>query len=449
MTLKEMRAKRATQAAALKASLKLYNDLYAVEARTAEQDTELATLDAKITPMEAEIDALDAQIVAEEKAVARGARLIGLATPPADRRAAGAAARTVNEPGPGTGGFHSLAEMAHAVRRASMNQGVDARLVELGGPALGAAPANFEQNVGSAGEGFLVAPDYRQEIWELVFEGTDFIDMCDGVQTNSNFVSMPKDETTPWGAAGVQASWASEGSQMTPSKVAIGQITVQLHELRAFVAATDELMQDAPRLQNKLTTQAARAIRWQASEAVMWGDGNGKPLGFQNAGALIVQAKDAGQATKTLSVNNLLGMMSRLYRTGGGSPFWIINPDVLPQLGQLQIGTVPAWLPLNAPIVGSPWEGTLLGRPVMFTEHAQSLTTQGDVNLVSLDTGYMLLTKSGGGIDFAASIHLWFDYNINAFRWIFRIGGQPYLAAPYAASKGANTKSHFITLASR
>jgi len=448
MTLKELRASRAAKAAALKAKLEAYNALYAVAARTPEQDSELVAMDAALTPLEAEIDDLDAKITAEERAAARGARLASLQAPPTDRRAAGAAGR-VNEPGPRTGGYHTIAEFANSVRRASMNLGVDQRLLELAGPALGAAPTNFEQNQGSAGEGFLVPPDYREEIWQLVFEGTDLIDMCDGVQTISNFVSQPKDETTPWGANGVQASWASEGSQMTPSKISMGQITVQLHELRAFVAASDELMQDAPRLRNKLTTQAARAIRWKASDAVMWGDGNGKPLGFQNAGALIVVPKDTGQATGTVSVQNLLRMMSRLYRTGGGSPFWIINPDVLPQLGQLTIGNVPAWLPFNAPIVGSPWEGTLLGRPVIFSEHAQSLTTQGDINLVCLDTGYMLLTKSGGGIDFAASIHLWFDYNVNAFRWIFRLGGQPYLSAPYSPANGTNTKSHFLTLATR
>jgi HK97 family phage major capsid protein len=177
------------------------------------------------------------------------------------------------------------------------------------------------------------------------------------------------------------------------------------------------------------------------------GDGNGKILGFQNSNALVVVAKESGQATGTLAVANLLKMLSRMLRMGG-KPFWVINPDVLPQLGQLTIGNVPAWLPLSAPIEGSPWEGILLGHPVTFSEHAQSLSTQGDVNLINMD-GMFVLNKAGGGIDFASSIHLFFDYNMQAFRWITRIGGQPYLSAPVTPANGSNTKSHFVTLATR
>jgi HK97 family phage major capsid protein len=71
--------------------------------------------------------------------------------------------------------------------------------------------------------------------------------------------------------------------QMIGSKAAITGTQLQLHELYAFVTATNELLDDAPRLQNRITVQAARAIKWKASDAVVSGDGNGKPLGFMNA----------------------------------------------------------------------------------------------------------------------------------------------------------------------
>ena len=64
-------------------------------------------------------------------------------------------------------------------------------------------------------------------------------------------------------------------------------------------------------------------------------------------------------------------------------------------------------------------------------------------------SGYALATKAGGGVDFAQSIHLFFDQNLTAFRWIIRAGGQPYLSAPVSPAKGANTKSHFVALAAR
>ena len=54
-----------------------------------------------------------------------------------------------------------------------------------------------------------------------------------------------------------------------------------------------------------------------------------------------------------------------------------------------------------------------------------------------------------GGVKFAASIHLFFDFAVNAYRWMFRIGGQPILSAPVSPAKGSDTESHFVTLATR
>jgi hypothetical protein len=43
------------------------------------------------------------------------------------------------------------------------------------------------------------------------------------------------------------------------------------------------------------------------------------------------------------------------------------------------------------------------------------------------------------------SIHLWFDQAINAFRFILRMNGQPWLSAAIARKNGSNTLSHFVT----
>jgi HK97 family phage major capsid protein len=237
---------------------------------------------------------------------------------------------------------------------------------------------------------------------------------------------------------------------MVNSKAAITPTLMQLHELYAFVLAGNEVLEDAPRLQNRITVQAARAIRWKAFEAVVWGDGNGKPLGFMNSPALITVTKEGGQAAGTILTANILKMASRLFEMPGGNPMWLANRDTLPQLGVLTIGNQPAWLPYNQALSGGAIRkgGVLLGEQLSWNEHMQTLSTKGDIVLADL-SGYALSTKSGGGIDFAASIHLFFDQNLTAFRWIFRIGGQPYLSAPVAAAKGANSKSHFICLENR
>ena len=354
-----------------------------------------------------------------------------------------ALATRVNDADPArTSGFANLAEFARAVYSLNVNGVRD--------PRFEAAGTGYQQNQGSSGEGILVPTEWREQIWSLVFDNNDLLGACNPEPTQGNTVGIIKDETTPWGASGVQAAWRAEGTAMVNSKAQMTPALLQLHELYAFVLATNEILDDGPRLQNRITVQAARAIRWKAFEAVVNGDGNGKPLGFMNSPALITVTKESGQAATTLVTANILKMASRLFEMDGGNPMWLANRDTLPQLGVMTIGNQPAWLPMNQALIGGGIRkgGILLGEQLSWNEHMQTLGTKGDIVLADL-SGYALATKQGGGIDFAASIHLFFDQNLTAFRWIFRLGGQPYLSAPVAPAKGSNSKSHFVCLENR
>ena len=89
----------------------------------------------------------------------------------------------------------------------------------------------------------------------------------------------------------------------------------------------------------------------------------------------------------------------------------------------------------------------LLGYSIDWKEHCKTLGDKGDLQLVS-PKGYYAARRTSG-VQFASSMHLYFDYAIQAFRWTFRFGGQPHLSAPVAPANGANTKSHFVTLDER
>ena len=444
MNLKELRAALAAKKTRGQAAIREYDTLAQKDARTAEEETRLTALGTEIDALEAEVEQLAGQLAAEKNR-ARQAAAFGDASS-AIVVSARSAGRTVNEPNPETTfGFRNLTEFATSVRRAIVGLGIDPRL----NAAIDAsAPATYDANQGSAGEGFLVPPDYSKTVWEIAFEGTDLLGMCAPEPTASNVVFKPKDEVTPWGAVGVQAVWAAEAAQLVPSKLQMSGELLALHKVYAFTAATDEVLADAPMLQDRLTRQAGRALRWKISDAIPWGNGVGQPMGFMNSKALVTVAKDAGQQAATLSVNNILGMAAHMLRYGGGKIFWMANQDILPQLGALTIGNLPAYLPFNQPLADSPFDGRLQGFPILFTEHAQTLGTTGDLTLCNLD-GYYAATKQGGGIDFASSIHLYFDVGMTAFRWTFRVAGQPHLSAPVQPARGATTKSHFIALATR
>ncbi|MHA1572153.1 MAG: phage major capsid protein, partial [Alphaproteobacteria bacterium] len=247
-------------------------------------------------------------------------------------------------------------------------------------------------------------------------------------------------------ATGIQAKWRAEASQMTATKLVTEPRQVRLHELYAFATATDSLIEDAPRLQDRLMRKAPQAIRYKIDEAIINGTGVGQPQGYFNSAALISVAKEGSQAADTIVTNNIAKMYSRLLSSGLSRAFWLVNSDVLPQLMTLVIGNQPIWTPPNAGLRDAPG-GFLLGRPVVFSEHAKTLGDKGDIQLLDL-MGYYAANKRSG-IKFDSSMHLFFDYGMQAFRWTFRFGGQPYLSAPVAPANGANTKSHFVTLDER
>lgn len=435
--IKQMRSALADLKKQGKALTEEYNALAAKAEHSAEEEARLAELETELQAKETEVEQAAADLDREEKAARRAGLFAAEPEAGAPRRPA--MAIISNEPDPAkTAGFKSMAEFAVAVRNASGVDGVvDQRL---------AAPANYHENGGSAGEGFLVPAVWREDIWRLVFGEFSLLSAIMPEPTSKNSVGVPKDETTPWGATGVQAYWRNEASQMSASKADIEAEMVSLHQLYAMVQATDELLSDAPRLQNHLTVKAAEAIRWKASDAIMWGDGTGKPLGFMNAGSLVTQAKETSQAAATIVAANVSKMYSRLL-FGAGNPFWMANSDTLPQLMGMTIGDQPIWTPPSQGFAQAPG-GFLLGRPIVLNEHNQTVGTLGDIALVN-PAGYLGLVKEGGGLDFASSIHLYFDYGIEAFRWTFRLGGRPHLKNAVSPARGSTTKSHFVALATR
>lgn len=348
-------------------------------------------------------------------------------------------------------GFTSAAEFGLAVRSAcspgARGRQLDERLLALyqapAGP--GAAPSNFHQETSSS-EGYMVPPQMRQEIWTIALAGDDLFGMLNPEPTSSNSWELLADESTPWGSTGVKAYWRAEGVQGTTSRLATEPRTGKLHELFALVLASGEILQDAPRLTNRLINGAGAAIRWKASDAFVRGTGSGQPLGYENSPCLVTVSKESGQAADTILAKNLLKMYSRGLNMPGSRWTWLANRDVVPQLVDLKIGNEPSWVAQNQPLANAPG-GMILGSPVIFTEHAKTLGDLGDIAYVDLAGYYAAIHSSG--VKFDSSIHLYFDYNVDAFRWIFRLGGAPFLSAPVSPANGSNTKSSFIVLEAR
>lgn len=340
-------------------------------------------------------------------------------------------------------GFESVAEFGSVVARACRPGArmTDERL-RIGSEA---ATTYGSEGVGADG-GYAVPPQFAADIWGLTFNVGSVLNLFNPTPTSSSAVSIGTSEWTPWGSTGVLAYWVNEAGAITQSKPALKNALVNLHKLAVLVPATEELLEDAPRLNNLLTVQAANAIRYKADDALINGDGNGKPLGILNAGCLVSQAKVTSQTADTFNATNAAQMVGRMPAGSFPRSSWLVSPDTYQQIIVMTLGDQPAFMPPNQAMSGTPY-GTLLGRPIIVSDVCQTVGDLGDVYLVD-PAGYAGFTKAGG-IKSSTSMHLFFNYDEMAFKWTFRLGGQPYLSTTIAAAKGSSTLSHFVALADR
>ena len=428
---KQLRALQARKSALVKEARAL-TDLAATESRDM-TDAEVTAFDV----LRGKIDAASASIDREAALIAEEARLSA-------SNALGVVVTDNRELDPKRG-FASIGEFMQAVYLSQKpGKSMDERLF-IGA----AAPTSFGNESAGQDGGFLVPPDFSKEIFRLSLGEDSLMPLTDNVEITANSMAFPKDETTPWGTNGIRAYWQGEAAAANATKPVMGLATLRLKKLMALVPTTDELLDDASALTSYLPDKVATSIRWKTNESILFGAGNGIPIGCMNAGAVVTVAKETGQATQTLVPQNLAKMIARLPPGSFGNAVWIINNDVLPALFTLSLGNYPIYLPNGLTVGGiqvSPY-GTLLGRPVIVSQHANTFSSQGDVMLVDLSY-YQTITKAGG-LQTATSMHLYFDADLTAFRTTFRMDGQSKIASAIDPAKGSSKLSPFIQLAAR
>lgn len=318
------------------------------------------------------------------------------------------------------------------------------------------------EGVGADG-GFLIPPSFSTEIWQKVMAEENLLSRCTPLTTDGNSLMIPKDETTPWQTTGgVQVYWDGEGVAVTNSKPLFEMGALRLAKLMALVPVSEEMMQDASGLESWLRAKAPSKMTAKINTAIIGGTGVGQPLGiipgYAAVGASVVQvSKATSQPADTIWMANIESMYSRMYAGWRRNGIWLINQDLEPQLAGMAFqasgaasllpGTspVPAYLPPGG-LSNSPY-GTLKGRPVVAIEACSAIGDLGDIIFADLSQ-YWALTKSGG-IQTDTSIHLYFDQALTAFRFIFRVNGQPAWSSTIARQNGSNTLSWAVALQAR
>lgn len=345
----------------------------------------------------------------------------------------------------GKWGFRSQGEYFSAVIKASAKGAMpDPRLIAN-------APTSFgSEGVGQDG-GFAVPPDFRNTIIQKVMGEESLLSLTDQQISSGNSITFPADETTPWqSSGGIQAYWEVEGGQKTQSKPALTEKTVKLNKVIALVPLTDELLEDAPAMASYVNRKAPEKIVFKVNDAIINGTGVGMPLGILKSPGTVIVPKESGQTADTVVFGNLTKMWTALTPSARRNARWLMNADVEGQLMAMSFpgtGTsVPVYLPPGG-LSAAPY-GTLFGRPIAYSEAMPALGDEGDIIFGDL-SNYLTGTKVGG-VKSDVSIHVWFDYDITAFRFVLRVGGQPWWNAPVAAYQaGATSRGFFAALGAR
>lgn len=346
----------------------------------------------------------------------------------------------------GMWGFRSRAEYYHAVMVASRRGGVvDPRLIAN-------APTTYGQEGVGADGGFAVPPDFRKEIMIKVMGEDSLLSRTDQLPVSGNSITMPLDETTPWqSSGGILAYWESEAGLKSQSKPALTEFMLKTNKVIVLVPLSDELLEDAPAMASYVNRKAPEKIDFKVNEAIIKGTGAGQPLGILNSPGTITVAAESGQAADTVRFENIVNMYARIPANGRRNAVWLMNSDaeaILPYMRFVDQGSgnaVPVYLPPGG-LSALPY-GTLFGRPVLTSEAMPALGDAGDIILADLSQ-YQTIVKSGG-IRQDVSIHVYFDYDVTAFRFVLRIGGQPKWATPITRPGSQSSRSYFVALGAR
>ena len=303
----------------------------------------------------------------------------------------------------------------------------------------------------NADGGFLIPPEFSTALLSAMSEAGELAPKCQNFPINNN-LSLPfvnnTTQATSW-TGGVLIYKQAEGVAKTASLPQFAKAELHLHKMTAVIYTTDELLSDSPiALQTFLTTMVSTEMALTKDEDIVNGSGAGECLGLMNAPCLISVTKETDQPADTIVTENVLKMASRMYAPSYRNSVWLISQDSMPQIGVLSLTVGTGGAPVFIADIKNPLGSSLLGRPILWSPHCQTIGTTGDIILADFSQ-YITTTKQGMGMDIATSIHIKFLEDETAFRFVVRFDGQPWWASARTPKHGNSTVSPFVSLASR
>ena len=342
------------------------------------------------------------------------------------------------------GKFSDFKEYLRAVIKSDMSKGRfrDERLIDIGSvKSFKGALTGEEIELGGA----LVPEEFRPQLLMMMLQGSSIRRMATVIPIEVPQVTIPAirdaDHSNLTTFGGVSFAWLEVNEEIDESEPDFKLVELNARSLAGRTVLPNTLISDSftsvPALIMRLFQMS---VPWIEESVFLRGTGVGQPLGILNSPAAVNKTRDA---SNQFGVEDAYEMMSRLPPSSIGRASWIMHPTVLPELGTLNNDQVQAW----QPALTNDIPDRLLGKPVIWNEHASGLGTRGDVMLC--DWMYYLIGDLQA-LSMAASPHEKFSSNRTVLRAIERLDGTPWLDTPIRPAQRPSgsdyTMSPFVIL---
>jgi HK97 family phage major capsid protein len=129
-----------------------------------------------------------------------------------------------------------------------------------------------------------------------------------------------------------------------------------------------------------------------------------------------------------------------------GSAVWVCSPNVLPQLFTMALSVGTGGAPIFVSNGAGPAPMSILGRPLIVTEKARSLGSQGDIAFVDF-AYYLIGDRQSMTLD--TSMHYLFGADKTAVRITQRVDGRPWVKSAITPQNNGSSLSPFVTIEAR
>ena len=339
-------------------------------------------------------------------------------------------------------GFKTPRDFLTSVMNSSMTGRIDERLRPLRQAAAGSDEhGEYSDSYG----GYVIPEGFMPSLMSVQAEGDPTAGRTTRVPMTNPVVRMnartDKNHSTSV-SGGLRVYRRSETEDVTSSRMATEQITLNVHSLMGVAYATEEILVDSPISFAALLEAGMRdEFGSKIIREKIRGTGVGEYEGVLNTPSLISVTKETGQSADTILYANIIKARSRCWQYSNA--IWLYNHDTLPQLMNLA-DDFGRFIWQTSAREGEP--DMLLGRPAYPSEYC---STVGDAGDVILGNWSQYLEGSLQGIQSDESMHVRFLNNERTFRFTARNDGRVWWRSALTPAVSTTTLSPFVVLAAR